>query len=862
MTQSLNIQPALQTSQLPYSAVQQKANESYLRYAWRHFTSKCTVKNITKVTLAAGFAFASYLILRGQNSPKIVVEGASLTHNVATPAAIIDMFNTATAHALPSSQAASCPPLNQAPMETAAHTPFNPCDYVTALDERIACRLAKFAQQTTELKTLVANTLRDGGKIDNAAGNGQAGTSGIYFIKDKTGKTIALFKPEDEGTWRHNNPNPQYRKASLSEDDIFFHHVDSWEQGKSAERQLLAEMMHVGDKTLPPRGAIVELTSDLFFDLALNEKGIKGPLTKIGYLQEWVSNTKPFIRFHPSAKDIPPNELPPIEALNFHDNPILSAIPLDEFQEIGINDLLLLNEDRNTGNLLVRHDDNNLPHLIPIDNDSINPWILKKLQGIYAHKNADAPFTHNALKMIYGLDPDFIEQMVERMNLNEQAPINAKAAAMVLKRFVAAGATMRDIYNFLAVPQGAAIEETSELWKLIESSRESAIDSLSKDDKAMYVHYRYVRRTTWCKTVQQPWCQTLSPQEEKSAAEWYQYYQSKHATRIQSLIKTAFWKEFDKQLNQAVSEFSIRKTQNCEHIGTLKNVCWKRHDLAEGVAHYKFEGTYDSLKQRFELVKIDHTAKASLKVQNAKGVLKEGEKLVSGRLHLTDVAARVPNAIAAISGGNFHYIIPKGEFYEWNGPPFEEGDTIGETIVDGKVITENPPHKHWGALRINKQGHTTFVDTNTHPLAKTHNIHYSLGAVPLLVNNGVPITSEQLGPGLSLKPKQAPTPGIQFQSHIHMQHARAGVCQTKNKDHFLVMIEGRQQTAAGLRMAQFARMLKGLGCENALNLDGGGTADLVTKDADGKFVTTITPSDPKGKRPVATAIVVALNPEG
>lgn len=244
-------------------------------------------------------------------------------------------------------------------------------------------------------------------------------------------------------------------------------------------------------------------------------------------------------------------------------------------------------------------------------------------------------------------------------------------------------------------------------------------------------------------------------------------------------------------------------------------------------------------------------------MQDARGVFKQGETPKYGRLHLTDLASRVPNAIAALSGGNFHYNPPPGEYYEWDGPHVE-GDVVGETIVNSKLIAENPKESFWGAFEVTANEETAIIDTNEDALDKNDLPQFSLGGVPLLLKNGVPVTTTELGPVLKLKPKQASSPGIQFRSHINMQHARAGICKTKKGDHLLVMVEGRQKQAEGLRMAQFGRFLKSLGCEEALNLDGGGTADLVTKDKQAHFVTSVTSSDPKGKRPVATAIVITV----
>lgn len=731
-----------------------------------------------------------------------------------------------------------------------------PCFPPKSMEEKVQLHLDRVDAEAQSLVTMVEKTIRKGGRLVPAKDIG-TGTSGVYFIKDKSGKTVAFFKPADEGTWKPNCPNAEYRKDELlNKDDIYFHKLNSWEQGKAPERQQLALLLNFG-KLNPPKGAIVEITSPLFFDSQAEVQGLQ-PLTKKGYLQEWIPNAKPLIHYHPSALKNP-NEIPPMEALNFDNNPLLSQIPLNEFQEQGIYDLILCNEDRNVGNLLVIHDEKNVPHMRPIDNDAIFPWKLKKLLGISTHENAKKPFTQNSLKLIDSLDSELIRRLVDHADLSEQASLNAKAVVVVLKKFADKGGSLNDVYQFVAARKGAPDDETSQLWQWMEKAQELAKSKLSPEDQKKVAHNHFIRRSLWCNDVKADWCKTLSAEEEAKGIDWQKKYQLQHAHRIGQEFQKHFWNELSTFIDNNVERLAKQNnwTPPCKVLGKAKNVCWKVNELAPGITHHKFEGTYANKKQRFEMLKVADNSKGKLVVQDARGVFKADEKPHFGRLQLSELASRVPNAIAALSGGNFHYIPPKGEYYEWQGT-YQEGDLLGETIVNGKIVSENPNEKLWGAMRIDQNDQFSIVDTGKEKLSETNLPKYSLGAVPILVKDGKPVTMEELGPGLALKPKQAPTPGIQFRTHIGMSHARVGVCERED-DKLLVLIEGRQEDAVGLNMPEFANLLKDIGCKNALNLDGGGTADLVTKNEQGHFVTSVTPSDKKGKRPVASSVVITLD---
>lgn len=68
----------------------------------------------------------------------------------------------------------------------------------------------------------------------------------------------------------------------------------------------------------------------------------------------------------------------------------------------------------------------------------------------------------------------------------------------------------------------------------------------------------------------------------------------------------------------------------------------------------------------------------------------------------------------------------------------------------------------------------------------------------------------------------------------------------------LVTVDGRQPGySVGASFQESARIMKALGCEQAINLDGGGSTAMAIR---GRLVNR--PSDSAGERPVGDAIVI------
>ncbi len=320
---------------------------------------------------------------------------------------------------------------------------------------RFRSRLIAVQSQGEQLLSEVNEALSKGGKlVPFSVGS----FSGLYVIVDESGQKIALFKPEDERNWGPQNRQPDHRRPDASLERIRQHKMSSFEQGMTVRRQFLANLLDVGG--VMPTGIKAQFSSTDFVDVQSEAAGQPPRLqSKVGYLQKWIADSRSLASLHPAAVPQPDGQIHiPKEAFDFYNHGLLWSVPLDEFQKVAILDIVLHNEDRHPGNILVRYDEKHVPHLIPIDCDAILPWTLGKLTGLYEHQRALEPFSKESLKFIEALNPDDIWEMVNSQSLPEQAAVNAKKLTIILKKMAAAGKSLYDIYRFITTADSAAID--------------------------------------------------------------------------------------------------------------------------------------------------------------------------------------------------------------------------------------------------------------------------------------------------------------------------------------------------------------------------------------------------------------------
>jgi len=91
-----------------------------------------------------------------------------------------------------------------------------------------------------------------------------------------------------------------------------------------------------------------------------------------------------------------------------------------------------------------------------------------------------------------------------------------------------------------------------------------------------------------------------------------------------------------------------------------------------------------------------------------------------------------------------------------------------------------------------------------------------------------------------------------FAWHELDKHPRTAIGYTADNRVIILAVEGRHPgVAEGATLLQLARVMRALGCVEALNLDGGGSTTLIAGNQP-----TITPSDKGGPRPVPAVLII------
>jgi len=202
----------------------------------------------------------------------------------------------------------------------------------------------------------------------------------------------------------------------------------------------------------------------------------------------------------------------------------------------------------------------------------------------------------------------------------------------------------------------------------------------------------------------------------------------------------------------------------------------------------------------------------------------------------TSAFAKQSKALAAINGGFFD---------------MKAGGSVSFLVSDGVIIHENKPNvlsveNEMGANAIvvydNGKGDILPTQGPTRiPLLK--NVEDAIVTGPLLLKNS------QINP-------------LQKRPFNDLKHPRSAICLGK-KEIWLVAVDGRHKEASGLNLNDLAQFLLSCGCQQAINLDGGGSTTLYLNT--NKFDGIINhPSDNKkfdqeGERPVANVLFLRKN---
>lgn len=254
------------------------------------------------------------------------------------------------------------------------------------------------------------------------------------------------------------------------------------------------------------------------------------------------------------------------------------------------------------------------------------------------------------------------------------------------------------------------------------------------------------------------------------------------------------------------------------------NANWSTKRLAPKVKlyiHHFKEGSLFGANENISYVEVKNTAKRAVFALSA-----DATKLIT-----TQDFAIENDAIAAINGNFFDV---------------KNGGSVDFTKVNGKIINVN---------RIEKEraGHqrTAIVISNGKLHLKTWD-----GLADWETN--LPEENVMLNGPLLLSGGYRET--LDSTSFTRARHPRTCVGIKSNGKVIMLTADGRDSNSAGLSLPELANIMKWLGCETAVNFDGGGSTTLYAKDfGDNGIVNYPTDNkkwDHEGQRKVANILLV------
>ena len=89
------------------------------------------------------------------------------------------------------------------------------------------------------------------------------------------------------------------------------------------------------------------------------------------------------------------------------------------------------------------------------------------------------------------------------------------------------------------------------------------------------------------------------------------------------------------------------------------------------------------------------------------------------------------------------------------------------------------------------------------------------------------------------------------------RHPRTALGKQSDGTIVLVVVDGRNERAAGVSMTELQEIMRWLGCIEAINLDGGGSSTMVVNKKVVNHPSDNELFDPEGERVVQNAIVIS-----
>jgi len=264
----------------------------------------------------------------------------------------------------------------------------------------------------------------------------EEGINGTYFMKDKDGQFIAVFKPYDE--------EGKCSPKKAQDDEGYVNRGIA--EGEGVQREVAAYLLDKDHFSGVPETFMVEIPN---FKISGEDVG-----TKLGSLQEFVQNEG-------ASWDMGPGRF-----------------PVHEVHKIGVLDMRIFNNDRHGGNILLKEGPNGDYELVPIDHGlSLSPTLQHGCFEWLMWPQAKQPFDEDTKSYIQNIDVEADAQLLGGIGVRPECITTMKITTTFLKKGAEAGLTLYDIGSMASrtVP-----EVPSDLEIMLENARKQ----VPEDDSA------------------------------------------------------------------------------------------------------------------------------------------------------------------------------------------------------------------------------------------------------------------------------------------------------------------------------------------------------------------------------------------
>jgi len=272
----------------------------------------------------------------------------------------------------------------------------------------------------------------------------EEGVNGTYFLRNKAGQRIAVFKPMDEEGDNNDNPKRSFTEQQFVNKGIL--------PGTGAQREVAAYLLDRDHFHGVPQTTMAVLSHPSFRSSTSNG----GVVTKIGSLQEFIDNDG-------CAEDVGPKHF-----------------RVRDVHKIGVLDLRIFNTDRHAGNILLTEESDGSYRLIPIDQGLSLPSTFENAWFDWIHwPQAKVPFDPDTRCYIRHINVEEDAALLEKLSIGPECIRTMKISSTLLKKGAAAGLSL---YEIASMASRIDIDQPSPLERIFE---QAVIESKYQDEAVL-----------------------------------------------------------------------------------------------------------------------------------------------------------------------------------------------------------------------------------------------------------------------------------------------------------------------------------------------------------------------------------------